>query len=85
MSDAENPYPPEFPDDPDYIGGEVKVEGGPAPGWMKYVNWAIWAWAIIYLLANLVPGFGLPILLFFAAAMIGWLVYIIRYKKPPEP
>jgi hypothetical protein len=73
------------PDDPDLIGGEVKVGGGPAPAWMRYFNWAIWVWAIAYLVTNLVGGFGLPILLFFAAAMASWLIYIIVRKKPPEP
>ncbi len=75
---SSSPLPPEP------FGGEVRVRAGAPPRWLRWFNYALYLFAIVYMVVNRGDE-GSVIVLAFVAVTSLWLVYIVATRRPPEP
>ena len=66
------------------IGGEVRVRGGAAPRFMRWLAFVLFVWAIIYLVVHPVVEHRV-ILWVTAGLMTAWLLFFALAKRPPDP
>lgn len=68
--------------DADLVGGEVQIGTGGAPAFLRWMNYGLFVWAILYLV--ILRPENHPVVLFFAVLLSVWLVYIFVGRKPAE-
>lgn len=71
-------------EDPNTIGGEVRVSFGAAPRVLRWIGYVVYVWAIVYLLVH--PSIEYRIIILIFAGILGaWLLFYGLTKRPPEP
>ncbi len=89
--DNEPPQPPasQSQDLEEPIGGEIRVRGGGAPRFLRWLAYILFVWAILYLvIQSLVihpPVEHRIILWVFTGLLTAWLLFFALTKRPVDP
>lgn len=66
------------------IGGEVRVRGGSAPRFMRWLAYILFVWAILYLVIH--PRVEHQIIVWvWAGLLTAWLLFFALTKRPVDP
>ena len=74
QGDAERPF-----------GGEIPTGGGPPARALRWIAYALFVWAIGYLLVHPPIPQGRAIVLVFAGLLGGWFAFIALTRRPVDP
>lgn len=69
---------------PEPWGGEVHVRGGAAPSALRWVNYGLFVWAVVYLMVHPRLAEGQIFLWIAAGLLTVWAIIRFVTKKPPE-
>ncbi len=79
---APKPQQPQVQDDA--IGGEIRVAGGAAPRFMRWLAFVHFVWAILYLVVH--PRIEHQEIMWVCAGLLtAWLLFFALTKRPADP
>ncbi len=78
------PEPEQPQEQDDAIGGEIRVTGGGMPIILRRIAYALFVWAILYLVVH--PRVErMEIVWATAGALTAWLLFFALTKRPADP
>ena len=83
--DTQAPSEPQQPQgQDDAIGGEIRVAGGAAPRFMRWLAFVHFVWAILYLVVH--PRIEHQEIMWICAGLLtAWLLFFALTKRPADP
>jgi hypothetical protein len=78
------PKPQQPQEQDDAIGGEIRVAGGAAPRFMRWLAFVHFVWAILYLVVH--PRIEHQEIMWVCAGLLtAWLLFFALTKRPADP